>query len=219
MSSRSLRLRASWLGLLASVLAPALASAQVPAFPAAWSGDWEIEIQYTHAGESDAHLVETITDSICTGDVLGLEPFGPFVQCSTHAIDANGVQLDCGGQAAGAGCSGQGTLVLGLTRTGDSLTGAALLQSQVSGSCPSPPLDEQIAVSGLRVASTPTSCGPPAASFADKFVFLPDLNAFTALVQALASLPALGWAALLTLAGALGAAGWRRLGGAMDGAR
>jgi hypothetical protein len=195
------------------LLAIHASSASAQTFPAEWNGDWEIEIRYTHAGEIDPHLIETVTDSICTGDVLGLEPFEPLVSCSVHTIDAAAVQLSCTGQAAGAGCAGEGSLDLDLTRTGDTLAGWGAFDNQLTGSCPGPALDEQVSIVGVRVEAVPTGCGPPASSFIDRFVFLPTLASFQVLAQTTASVPALGGGALLALGTAIGAIGWRKLRG------
>jgi len=203
--------------LVAAVSIASIAHAQTPSFPAEWSGDWEIEISYTSSGGSTPHLVETVTDSICPGDGLGVEAFSPIAHCTTHAVDADGVELACSGQASVGGCAAVGSLTLDVSRTGDMIAGGGSFQNQLSGSCPSPPLSESIAVVGMRVAATPSACGPPGVSFVDRFVFLPQLDELY-FAASLVGVPATGWAALIALLGSLGTLGWRRLSG-MQGVR
>ena len=161
--------------VVAGLAAPTAAGAEV-AVPADWLGDWRMTIEYTAAGATTPHLTETVTDSICPGDVFGLGRLQPVVECVDRGTGTNRLAAQCTGSFSHGTCAGSAALQLDLQLSGPDLAGTSTVTATNNGHCAAPSFLDTVTVTGTRLSTTPSVCPAPA-TVVDKFLFLPELHA------------------------------------------
>ncbi len=157
--------------LLVSLPAPA----EGQLMPDGWAGEWQLTTALRNLSTDTLGDEEIVTDTICPGDPLGLEPLGSLANCS-GVVTEEMLDVLCTAQVIVGACTLDGSVQFTGERTGDSLSGEGQWSTLGSGDCSGLPANlpanqgESITVVGTRLSTDLSACGTVTSSFLQKFV-------------------------------------------------
>lgn len=144
--------------------------------PESWVGIWRIIFKYLNPDTGYVTLQHTTTNSICSGDTVGLTALNDDIfDCSASSVSDETLTVNCTAKFSRFLCSIEGTGEFTLTRNLSKLSGQGYWKVMVNEFCPggSTELGELVEVYGESIGDAPGGCTPRYSSFSQHFVHHP----------------------------------------------
>ncbi len=102
--------------------------------PDGWEGIWEFDIEFLSCATGAIVMTESLTDTLCAGDTLGLNLVPLLDECPGY-IEGDSLVFSAEQTNSESGCTIEISLSFGALRDGDTITGSGEWTATSTGAC------------------------------------------------------------------------------------